>query len=172
MYKRKPVIFHILLAILAAVLPAVPVIWESTLALAVVFGGLPVYIAVRRNRILGFVIYLSVSTFSAGMNIGEALFFICISGSIGLTLGIMMDSLRNLYAVPILSVLVVSAMLPSADYLLGIGIFSNIYRGTLIHQAFALIPLLYIFCLMHLKLFIIVEGFILKILDRKAIAPF
>lgn len=165
-------LFYILLAVLAAVLPAVPAIWESTFAFAVVIGGLPIYIAVRQNRALGFVLYFSVSIFSACMDIGEALFFICISGSIGLTLGIMRDSLRNIYTVPILPVLVVSAMLSAVNYLLGISIFSSVYRWTLIQQCFALIPLLYVFCLVHLKLFILAESLLLKILSRRAIDPF
>ena len=172
MHNRKSMIFNILLAAFAVVLAAVPVIWESTFAFAVFLGGLPIYIAVRQNRALGFVIYFSISIFSACINISEALFFICISGSIGLTLGLMKNLFRHIYAVPILSVLAVFTILSAVHYLLGISIFSSVYRWTLIQQAFALIPLLYVFCLIHLKLFIFAEGFILKILNRSAIDLF
>ena len=114
--------------------------------------GMPVYMAAQIGCTEGIIVFLSAAFLSFYINAGTALFFICTGGIIGLSSGIMKDRIRSIYYVPVISALSVLVMLFAVNYLLQIRIFDpSPYRGPLV-QADLLLPLLYVYCLIHFKI--------------------
>ncbi|KUO72629.1 MAG: hypothetical protein APF77_07255 [Clostridia bacterium BRH_c25] len=150
--NRRVLFLCILLAFSAAALQAVPGILGNTFAFTVILGGLPVYIAARLSCTSGIAVFFTASALSAYMDISEALFFICTNGIIGLSLGLAKGRFKNIYTVPFPSALLVVVMLSAVNYLFGIRIFGNSALKSLIPQAITLLPPLYIYCFIYLKL--------------------
>jgi hypothetical protein len=152
MLNKRVLILCIILAVLASALQAIPYILGTDFAFASILGGFPIYIATRLNCALGIAVYLTVAYISSVMNIGVALFFICTSGIIGLSLGIMKSHFKGIYYAPAPSALMVIAMLFTVNYLFGISIFGYSALKSPIAQAFTLFLPLYIYCLIYLRL--------------------
>lgn len=158
-YKGKA--FYLLLAVSALLLQLFSSLKGIMTVPLLIAVGLPVYLAARQNPIPGIIIYLLVSMVSAFMDISATLFFICITGSAGLSLGIARSISGKLLLVPIPAVLLVFTMLAILNYHFGVCIFDSISRWTILNQAFALMPCLYLFCLLDLRLFMLAERLIL-----------
>lgn len=152
MLSKRVIAFYIILAVLTAALQTSPRILGDAFAFAVILSGLPVYIAARFSCAVGISVYLAATVLSAYMNTGEALFFICINGIIGLSLGILKYRFKSTYAIPALSALIAILILFIINYSFGINIFGNSAFRTPIPQALALFPILYVYCLVYLKL--------------------
>ncbi|HWR61741.1 MAG TPA: hypothetical protein VN580_09035 [Clostridia bacterium] len=165
--KRKAA-FCILLAASAAGLQALSGLESSLPIPAVVAVGLPVYLAARLNLISGILIYFLVSILAARADISSALFFICTAGSVGLTLGITRGLSRHTYLVPVPAALLVFALLTTVNNFFGICLFESTYSWTILRQAIALIPGLYVFCLVCLRLYMLAEKLLLGSLELDA----
>lgn len=165
MFNKRMVLFCIVLIVLAVTLQTVTGILGSAFAFVLIPSGLPVYIAARLNWILGIVIFSIASALSFYIDISNALFFICISGIIGLTLGITKNCFRHIFTIPIPSVLIVFIMLYSVNYFFGISVFGDSDIVTLFPKAFSLISILYLYCFMYLKLFMLAENLLHRSMD-------
>lgn len=168
MIGKRKVAFCILLAASAAGLQALSGLESILPILAVVAVSLPVYLAARLNPISGIMIYFFVSILAARVDISSALFFICTSGSVGLTLGITRGMSGHTYLVPVPAALLVFALLAAVNNFFGICLFESTYRWTIFRQALALIPGLYVFCLICLRLYMLAEKLILGSLELDA----
>jgi hypothetical protein len=144
MYEKRVFVFCVLLTLSAAVLQAAPRIFGSALAFAVLLNGFPVYIAARLSYARGFAVYLSAAILLGLINTGEAFFFICTNGVIGLSLGIAMA--------PAISALLDTAILFIVNYLFGISIFSSPAFNAPILEALLIFPPMYLYCFLYLKL--------------------
>ncbi len=160
MLSNRGTFIYLLLAVLALLLQLLSGLEGIMSIPLLIAGGLPVYLAARLNLMPGILIYLLVSMLSAFMDISAALFFICITGSAGLALGIARNISGKLHIVPIPSVLLVFTMLAVLNHHFGVSIFSHIGQWSILKQVFALMPSLYIFCLLYLRLFILAERLI------------
>ncbi len=152
MLNKRVLIFCIILAVLAAALQAVPRILGSAFMFTVILGGFPIYIAARLNWACGVAVYLAAAYISSIMSLGEAIFFICTNGIIGLSLGIMKSHFKSIYFAPAPSALMVILMLFTVNHLFGISIFGYSAFKAPLQQAFTLFPPLYIYCLIYLRL--------------------
>jgi len=162
---KKKAAFCILLAASAAGFQALSGLGSSLSIPAAAAVGLPVYLAARLNFIPGILIYFSVLILSACMDISSALFFICTTGSVGLALGITRSLSGHTYLVPAPAAFLVFALLAAVNNLFGIRIFESTYRWTILRQAAALIPGLYIFCLIYFGFCMLAEKLILGSLE-------
>lgn len=160
MISYRGTVLYLLLAVSAFFLQLLSGLNSIVSIPLLVAGGLPVYLAARLNRIPGIIIYLLISTISAFVDISAALFFICVTGSAGLSLGIARSISGKLHIVPIPAVLLIFTMLAVLNYHFGVCIFSSIGQWTILKQAFALMPCLYIFCLLYLRLLMFSERLI------------
>ena len=158
MLNKRILAFCIMLAVLVTVLQAVPRIFEGSFVFAVILGGILVYIAARLNCIFGVAVHLAAIVLSASMNIGEAVFFACTNGIVGLSLGIIKRRFKSIYYARAFSALIVVVMLFAINYLLGIDIFGNTSLKPPMSQALKLFSPLYIYCLIYLKLAIFSEN--------------
>ena len=165
MLNKRVLIFCIMLAVLAAALQAIPHILGAAFVFAAILGGFPVYIATRLNWVLGIAVYLTAAYISSIMNIGEALFFICTNGIIGLSLGITKDRFKRVYSAPVPSTLMVIVMLFAVNYLFGISIFGYSVLRAPIPQALTLFPPLYIYCLIYLRLVMYADTLLHKYIE-------
>jgi hypothetical protein len=151
-FNKRILFFCTVLALLAAALQAVPLIFGAAFAFASLLNGFPIYLAARLSYIPGILVYLSAAALLAFLNPFEALFFICTNGIIGLSLGIIKDRFRSIYPVPALSALLDVAILFTVNYRFGISIFSPSAFSTPAGQAAALLFPMYLYCLIYLKL--------------------
>jgi hypothetical protein len=150
--NKRVSVFCIILIVLITVFQSAPRILGESFALAVYLCGLPVYIATRFNCIYGTAVYLAAAAILLYLNTGEALFFICTNGFIGLSLGILKYHFKSNYIIPAFSALLVNIVLFIVNYFFKINIFSNFTYKTPVTQALALFPFLYIYCLVYLRL--------------------
>lgn len=162
MISYRGTVVYLLLAVSAFFLQLLSGLNSIASIPLLVAGGLPVYLAARLNRIPGIVIYLLISVISAFVDISSALFFICITGSAGLSLGMLRSISGKLFIVPMPAAILVFTMLAVLNYHFGVCIFSSIGQWTILKQAFALIPCLYIFCLLYLRLLMFAEKLIFE----------
>lgn len=165
MINRRVVLLCILLAFLAVALQTIPSALGGVFAFAAFSSGFPIYIAARLNCILGIVVFSAVSALLAFINISEALFFICVSGIVGLTLGITKGHFKSIYVLPIPADLIAFGMLSAVNHLFGIGIFDNSYHDAFLPQALALVPPLYIYCFIYLRLSMLAENLIRRSIE-------
>ena len=152
MLNKRVLISCLILAVSAAALQTIPRILGPAFVFTGILSGFLVYFAAQLNWFLGFAVYLTASALSASMDMGEAVFFICTNGIIGLSLGIIKDRFKNIYLVPVLSALLVTVMLCIVNYLFGINSFGYSAPKALIPQALTLFLPLYIYCFICLKL--------------------
>lgn len=169
MLNKRVIILCIMLAVLAAVLQAVPRVLGSALMFAVILGGFPIYLAARINWACGVAVYLAAAYISSTVNPGEAIFFICTNGIIGLSLGILKDRFKSIYSAPVPSALMVTAMLFAVNHLLGISIFSYSALKAPIPQALALFLPVYIYCLIYLQLAVYADTLLHKYLEPETL---
>lgn len=152
MFNKRVLILCIALTLVAAILPALPYLFGTVFAFAVLLNGLPVYIAVRLSYPLGILVYFSTAALLAFHNFSEALFFICTNGIIGLSLGITIDRFRSIYPAPVFSALLDIAILFIVNYRFGISIFSPSAINSPILQVLMLFLPMYLYCFLYLKL--------------------
>ncbi len=152
MSDKRVLIFCFTLAASAAVLQNIPHMFGHALDFVAISAGFPVYSAARFNWVFGVAVYIAAAALSAALNTGEAVFFICTNGIIGLSLGIMKDRLKNINFVPVPSAILVIIMLFIVNYLFGISIFGYSSLNAPILQALTLFLPLYIYCYIYLKL--------------------
>ena len=160
MLNKRVIVFCIILVVLTAALQAAPRIFGNAFDFAVILSGLPVYIAARFNCAVGISVYLAATILSAYMNTGEAIFFICTNGFIGLSLGIIKYRFKSTYTIPAISALIIILILFIINYSFGINILGNSTFKTPISQALALFPILYVYCLLYLKLAMFADNLI------------
>lgn len=165
MFNKRILIFCIILALLAAALQAAPFVFGTVFAFAVLLNGFPVYIAARFSYALGILVYLSAAALIASYNSGEAVFFACTNGIIGLSLGIIKSLFRSIYPVPALSALLDISILLIVNHLFGIKVFNSSVFGTPASQAAALLIPMYLYCLMYLRLAMSVDNLLHKYID-------
>lgn len=152
MFNKRILLLCIGLALLAASLQTVPIIFGTAFAFTVLLNGIPVYMATRLNYALGILVYILTAALLAFYNSFEALFFICTNGIIGLSLGIIKDCFRSIYPVPALSALLNISILFIVNYRFGISIFSSFLINAPILQVLMLFLPMYIYFLLYLKL--------------------
>jgi hypothetical protein len=171
MLNSRVTISCIILTLLAAVLQAAPGIFGESFALAVCLCGFPVYIAARFNSIWGIAVYLAAAAILAYFNTGEALFFICTNGFIGLSLGILKYHFKSNYTIPAFSALIVNMMLFIVNYFFKINIIDNLTFKTPVTQALALFPFLYIYCLIYFRLAVFANKLLRRNIEFNIIKP-
>jgi hypothetical protein len=110
-------------------------------------------------------VYLAAAALLASVNIGEALFFTCTNGIIGLSLGIIKNRFKSIYPVPALSALIDIAILFTVNYLLGISIFGHSALKVPFLQALNLFPPMYLYCFLYLKLAISADNLLHKYIE-------
>ena len=157
MYGKRILILCILLTLSAAALQAAPRIFGAVFAFAVLLSGLPVYIAARLGYARGIAVYLSAAVLLGLINTGEAFFFICTNGMIGLSLGIAMS--------PAFSALLDTAVLFTVNYLVGISIFSSPAFNAPVLEALFLFPPMYLYCFLYLKLSMSLNGLLHRYIE-------
>jgi hypothetical protein len=155
----------LILALSAALLQNISRIFGNALDFISILAGFPVYYAARLNWIPGVIVYITAAALSAALNIGEALFFICTNGLIGLSLGIIKGRFRNINFVPVPSAILVIAMLFTVNYLFGISIFGYSSFNAPILQALVLFLPIYIYCYIYMKLAISADNLLHKYFD-------
>lgn len=160
MLNKRVSIFCLILVILIVALQAAPRILGLPYIYAVILMGLPVYIAARFNWAYGTAVYLAAAVISASMNTGEALFFLCNNGFIGLSLGILKSYFKKNYTISAIPALIVGLMLFIVNYFFKINIFGSSVIKIPILQALTLFSLLYVYCLIYLKLAIYANNLI------------
>ncbi|HYF74959.1 MAG TPA: hypothetical protein VD757_00110, partial [Candidatus Nitrosocosmicus sp.] len=157
MINKRLLVLCVILTVLAATLQALPRLLGDAFAFAAVLGGFPIYAAAHLHWAWGIAVYLAAAYLSSIVNMGEAMFFICSNGIIGLSLGISANRLKNTYIRPVPSVLAVIAMLSAVNSLFGINIFGYSPLRTPLQQVLILFLPLYIYCLIFLKLAIFAD---------------
>lgn len=165
MLNIRTLVFYLILAVSAVLLQIIPRTLGHVLDFTVILAGFPIYSAARLSLLYGVVLYLAAASLSASMNMGEAVFFICTNGIIGLSLGIIKDRIRSISLVPVPSAMIVIVMLLIVNYLLGISIFGYSALKAPILQVLTLFLPIYIYCFIYLKLAMSVDNLLHKCID-------
>jgi len=171
MFYKRVTILCIILTFLAVMLQSASGIPGKFFAFIVFLSGLPIYTAARFNFIYGAAVYLAAAAILSYLNTGDALFFICTNGLIGLSLGILKYHFRSNYIIPAFSALIVNIMLFIVNYFFKINIISNLIFKTPFAQALALLPLLYIYCLVYLRLAMLANKLLRQNIEFNIINP-
>lgn len=148
------------LTILASAMQTLP-------AAAAILGGIPIYIAVRLNRILGAVSCLTTAYITSRIGLSELLFFMCSAGIVGLCLGMTKGYFSSFLIPPAVTALIVFLMLSCINYYLGIGIFGYSPLRTPLKQAMLMLPPLYLYSLIYFKLSVFADSLLNECIELK-----
>lgn len=165
MPNKRLLVIIILLTGLSVVLQGLPRILGEVFLFAAMLSGLPIYSAVRLNWFCGLLAYLAAAYLPSLRNTGEALFFLCTNGIIGLSLGITRGFFKDIFIPPIPSTLIVITMLHAVNNLLEISIFGYMPAKAPLEQAFLLFFPIYVYCLIYLKLAVFTDNLLHKYIE-------
>jgi hypothetical protein len=134
---------------------------------AAVLSGIPIYVAVRLNLMLGAASCLTAAYITSRLGLSELLFFMCSAGIVGLSLGMAKEYFKSLLTPPAVTALIVFVTLSFINYYLGIGIFGYSPLRTPMKQAMLLLPPLYIYSLIYFKLSAFADSLLNEYIELK-----
>lgn len=149
-----------ILTILASAMQTLP-------AAAAVLAGIPIYIAVRLNRMLGAASCLAAAYITSRIGLSELLFFMCTAGVVGLSLGMAKYFFKSRLIPPAITALIVFLTLFSINHYMGISILGYSPLRTPLKQAMLLLPPLYIYCLIYFRLSVFADSLLNRYIELK-----
>lgn len=116
MINTRTIMIGALFAAIAALFQLVPVLFSELFLFFTVFSVVPIYIVSRISPKAGIASYLAASTIIIFLSIHEGLFFLCINGIVGMSLGICGHYTRKKIIIWTLSSIVLTITLSIINY--------------------------------------------------------
>jgi riboflavin transporter FmnP len=118
----------------AAVLQLFPVFLTEAFIWISMLSAIPVYLIARKNPGMGVCCFITAAVITFMMSIHQFIFFVCTSGLVGLTLGILRFRFKNITCIVLLSSLFLTIAICFINYVIGIPVFGFALQGNMIMQ--------------------------------------
>ena len=161
--NTKTIVIGALLAVIAALLQLIPILFSETFIFLTIFSAVPIYIVSRINPKAGILSYFVASLIIMFLSVHEGLFFLCTNGIVGISLGICSFYTKSKAITWGLSSLMLTITLSIMNYGIGIPVFGSKIPGTLAIQ----IAIIFIVSAIYNIFYYYFSSFIFKLLEKR-----